>query len=241
MQQISYTLKTSQCLTLVSYPSWFEHLPAIRFALNTARYETTGCTAAYLTFSRELCTTDDVTNDFRATIISCENLIPQITPYLKELADIWLLPEAHQDSRKKYADQKKRDSKPYNIGDQVWVSKQITSGMDHPLGVYHVSALSPVIGRQGSVGVKELRRQGRPRNETLEDHNQPASSSGRSSRLGRATVTDPPQPVATCPSLSQMTEKKEVAPARGNERIEWRMMTNTFIIRQFSLLGSLYN
>ncbi|GFT66853.1 integrase catalytic domain-containing protein [Trichonephila clavipes] len=52
-----------------------------------AKCDTTGKTAAYLQFGREMRTIDDVTNDFQA-IIDDENLVPEITLYLKRLARI---------------------------------------------------------------------------------------------------------------------------------------------------------
>ncbi|GBM26817.1 Transposon Ty3-I Gag-Pol polyprotein [Araneus ventricosus] len=45
------------------HDSWCKKLPSIRFAMNTARCSSTGQTAAYLTFGRELRTVDEVQND----------------------------------------------------------------------------------------------------------------------------------------------------------------------------------
>ncbi|GBL79856.1 Transposon Tf2-6 polyprotein [Araneus ventricosus] len=64
------------------HDSWEEKLPMIRFALNTAKCETTNHTAAFLQFGRELRTTDDVTHDLRA-LIDNDNFVDEITPYLK--------------------------------------------------------------------------------------------------------------------------------------------------------------
>ncbi|GBM00599.1 Retrovirus-related Pol polyprotein from transposon 17.6 [Araneus ventricosus] len=50
------------------HDTWEEKLPMIRFALNTAKCETTNHTAACLQLGRELRTTDDVTHDLRALI-----------------------------------------------------------------------------------------------------------------------------------------------------------------------------
>ncbi|GFT53111.1 uncharacterized protein TNCV_4232431 [Trichonephila clavipes] len=47
---------------------WSEKLPFIRFALNTAKCETTGQTAAYLNFGRELRTQSEVVNGIRVVI-----------------------------------------------------------------------------------------------------------------------------------------------------------------------------
>ncbi|GFW59889.1 hypothetical protein TNCV_4699351 [Trichonephila clavipes] len=61
---------------------WIEKLPAIRFALNTSKCESTDNTAAYLTFARELRTLDQVNTDLRS-IIHNDNFVPEFTPYLK--------------------------------------------------------------------------------------------------------------------------------------------------------------
>ncbi|GFX90566.1 protein NYNRIN [Trichonephila clavipes] len=69
------------------HDEWEGKLSSIPFALNSAKCDTTGKTAANLQFGREMRTIDDVTNDFRA-IIDNENFVPEITPYLKRLAKI---------------------------------------------------------------------------------------------------------------------------------------------------------
>jgi hypothetical protein len=150
MQQVCYLLDIDQVLTPVYHPRanpverknrdlkprlailvkgnhtiWSEKLPTIRFALNTARCDTTGETAAFLMFGRELRTTDDVTRDLRA-IISNDNFVPEITPYLKRFtnymkqlkSDI----ELKQDKNKFYADKRIRKSPQFKAGDQVWVN-----------------------------------------------------------------------------------------------------------------------
>ncbi|GFU48431.1 transposon Tf2-9 polyprotein [Trichonephila clavipes] len=61
---------------------WTEKLPAIRFALNTSKCESTDHTAAYLTFARELRTLDQVNTDLRS-VIHNDNFVPEFTPYLK--------------------------------------------------------------------------------------------------------------------------------------------------------------
>ncbi|GFT30634.1 retrovirus-related Pol polyprotein from transposon 412 [Trichonephila clavipes] len=53
---------------------WTEKLPAIRFALNTSKCESTDHTAAYLTFARELRTL--IYGPSSITIILCLNLHP---------------------------------------------------------------------------------------------------------------------------------------------------------------------
>ncbi|GFW17412.1 transposon Tf2-9 polyprotein [Trichonephila clavipes] len=61
---------------------WIEKLPAIRFALNTSKCESTHHTAAYLTFARELRTLDQVNTDLRS-VIHNDNFVPEFTPCLK--------------------------------------------------------------------------------------------------------------------------------------------------------------
>ncbi|GBM18747.1 hypothetical protein AVEN_44306-1 [Araneus ventricosus] len=112
MQQLCYVLNINQSLIPVYHPQanpverknrdlkprlammvgnnhtlWNEQLPAIRFAMNTAKCETTGCTAAYLNFARELRTLDDVTTDLRS-VIHNDNFVPEFTPYLNVLRGI---------------------------------------------------------------------------------------------------------------------------------------------------------
>ncbi|GFS87162.1 pro-Pol polyprotein [Trichonephila clavipes] len=88
---------------------WSEKLPFIRFALNTAKCETTGQTATFLNFGRELRTPSEVVNDIRV-VIQNDNFVPEITPYLKKFAkfstQIREVVEEQQDSRKFYADKK---------------------------------------------------------------------------------------------------------------------------------------
>ncbi|GFU75032.1 transposon Tf2-6 polyprotein [Trichonephila clavipes] len=106
-----------------------EKLPFIRFALNTAKCETTGQTAAFLIFGRELCTPSEVVNDIRV-IIQNDNFVPEITPYLKKFAkfstQIREVVEEQQDSRKFYADKKRKAASTYQPGEHVFVAS-------HPL------------------------------------------------------------------------------------------------------------
>ncbi|GFV99977.1 transposon Tf2-8 polyprotein [Trichonephila clavipes] len=100
MQQICYLLKIHQSLIPVYHPQanpverknrdlkprlailvqdkhdcWSEKLPFIRFALNTAKCKTTGQTAAFLNFGRELRTPSEVVNDIRV-VIQNDNFVP---------------------------------------------------------------------------------------------------------------------------------------------------------------------
>lgn len=58
----------------INHTNWPNQLATIRFAMNTARNQSTGYSPAYLTFGRKLRTIDDVRNDLRA-IIRNENFI----------------------------------------------------------------------------------------------------------------------------------------------------------------------
>ncbi|GFU01812.1 hypothetical protein TNCV_1523181 [Trichonephila clavipes] len=136
MQQICYLLNIHQSLIPVYHPQanpverknrdlkprlailvqdkhdcWSEKLPFIRFALNTAKCETTGQTAAFLNFGRELRTPTEVVNDIRV-VIQNDNFVPEITPYLKKFTkfstQIREVFEEQQDSRKLYADKKRK-------------------------------------------------------------------------------------------------------------------------------------
>ncbi|GFX53387.1 pro-Pol polyprotein [Trichonephila clavipes] len=138
---------------------WIEKLPAIRFALNTAKCESTDHTTAYLTFAREL----------RNSGQRFERYVPQIKENI----------EMSQDRQKIYADKSRRLCPNYKVNDLVCVKKlhplsktsQNRSAKlmpnrdgpyivlfqrspstfvvascdkpDAPLGVYHTSALTP--------------------------------------------------------------------------------------------------
>ncbi|GFW71615.1 integrase catalytic domain-containing protein [Trichonephila clavipes] len=154
MQQICYLLNIHQSLIPVYHPQanpverknrdlkprlailvqdkhdcWSEKLPFIRFALNTAKCETTGQTAAFLNFGRELRTPSEVVNDIRV-VIQNDNFVPEITPYLKNFpkfsTQIRAVIEEQQDSRKFYADKKRKAAPTYQPGEHVFVAS-------HPL------------------------------------------------------------------------------------------------------------
>ncbi|GFW67994.1 integrase catalytic domain-containing protein [Trichonephila clavipes] len=107
---------------------WSEKLPFIRFALNTAKCETTVQTVAFLDFGSELRTPSEVVNDIRIFIPN-DNFVPEITPYLKKFAkfstQIREVVE-EQDSRKFYADKKRKAAPTYQPGEHVFVAS-------HPL------------------------------------------------------------------------------------------------------------
>ncbi|KAJ8970959.1 hypothetical protein NQ317_000645 [Molorchus minor] len=175
------------------HTTWAEKLPAIRFAMNTSWCETTGQTAAYLTFDRELRTLDDITHDLTSIV---ENFVPQITPYLEKMS------HAH-----------KRDTAPFAVGNRVWVTHTLHSAdkgittkfhpkrdgpyeilqvvspvsfqvcnpteSNIPLGIYHMSALSPVEGQVNEKPVVEIKRRGRPPKKKTLPSNNNGPSSGR--------------------------------------------------------------
>lgn len=112
------------------HTKWPEHLPAIRFAMNTARCASTKYSAAYLSFGRELRTPDDVEHDLRI-IVQHENFVPEITPHLLKLADTLKSSKENieqiQDRNRKYTDAKRRPDPGYQPGDKVWVTTHILS------------------------------------------------------------------------------------------------------------------
>lgn len=150
MQKVTYCLNIQNVLTPVFHPQanpverknrdlkpqlailvgndhtkWPEKLPVIRFAMNTANNQSTGYTAAYLTFGRELRTTDDVSHDLREVVTS-ENFIAEISPKLLLIADTLKqareTTEATQARNQAYTDRKRRADPGYKPGDKVWVA-----------------------------------------------------------------------------------------------------------------------
>lgn len=113
-----------------AHTTWDLNLASIRFAMNSSKCATTGYSAAYLTFGRELRTPFEVQNDLRA-IVRAENFVPQITPHLVRLADSLTLAreaeEQMQDKNKLYADMKRCPQKEINVGDKVLVATHILS------------------------------------------------------------------------------------------------------------------
>ncbi|XP_061393470.1 protein still life, isoforms C/SIF type 2-like, partial [Musca vetustissima] len=112
------------------HTSWDLNLSSIRFAMNTSKCSTTGYSAAYLTFGRELRSPCEVQNDLRA-IVTAENFVPQITPHLLRLADALKIAkeseERMQDRNKLYADLKRLPQKEIKVGDKVLISTHIIS------------------------------------------------------------------------------------------------------------------
>lgn len=52
--------------------------------MNSANCQSTGFSAAYLNFARELRSPDEVVNDLRP-VVQSDNFFPEITPYLKQV------------------------------------------------------------------------------------------------------------------------------------------------------------
>ncbi|XP_053973168.1 uncharacterized protein LOC128873557 [Hylaeus volcanicus] len=154
MQQVAHCLGIQQTFTPVYHPeanpverknrdlkvqleiyvrgdhaAWDEQLPAIRFAMNSAKCESTGYSAVYLTFGRELRTPDDTNRDLRQ-IVEEENFLPEVTPKLLALADTLRVAHQTQEERqirwKQYADQRRREG-VYQPGDLVWVNTHTIS------------------------------------------------------------------------------------------------------------------
>ncbi|GFS51039.1 retrovirus-related Pol polyprotein from transposon 412 [Trichonephila clavipes] len=199
MQQLCFVLDINQSLIPVYHPQanpverknrdlkprlammvgnnhtlWIEKLPAIRFALNTSKCESTDHTAAYLTFTRELRTLDQVNTDLRS-VIHNDNFVPEFTPYLKRfegyMSQIKENIEMSQDHQKTYADKSRRPSPNYNVNDLRSPTTFVVASCDkpdEPLGVYHTSALTPFLnGTETQSLVVPLKKRGRPRKQPL--------------------------------------------------------------------------
>ncbi|GBN01032.1 hypothetical protein AVEN_26890-1 [Araneus ventricosus] len=123
---------------------WNKQLPAIRFVINNAKCETTGFTADYLNFVREIRTLDDVTTDLRY-VIHNDNFVPEFTPYLKRLernmSQIKENIEKSQDRRKAYADKSRKSSPNFKPDDLVWVKL-------HPLSKANQSRSAKLMPRK---------------------------------------------------------------------------------------------
>ncbi|GBN61176.1 Transposon Tf2-8 polyprotein [Araneus ventricosus] len=113
--------------------SWSEKLPLIRFALNTAKCQTTGQTASFLHFGRELRRVDDVMHDLRA-VIENDNFVAEITPYVKKFSQFMAqakeVVEQQQDKRKQYADKRRHDTPQFHPGDKIYVTSHPVSSAD---------------------------------------------------------------------------------------------------------------
>lgn len=112
------------------HTAWKEKLPAIRFAMNTAKNQSTGYTAAYLTFGRELRAPEEIQHDLRE-IVHSENFIPEISPQLLRLANTLQEAkentEAMQNRNRTQFDPKRRADPGYNPGDKVLVTTHAQS------------------------------------------------------------------------------------------------------------------
>ncbi|GBL91393.1 hypothetical protein AVEN_199233-1 [Araneus ventricosus] len=93
--------------------------------MNTAKCSSTGQTAAFLTFGRELLAVYEVQNDLRSVILK-DTFVPEINPYLKRfskfMAEAKEVAEIQQDLRKKCGDRKRRKVPNYFPGDRVFVT-----------------------------------------------------------------------------------------------------------------------
>ncbi|GBM23079.1 hypothetical protein AVEN_219950-1 [Araneus ventricosus] len=93
--------------------------------MNTDKCSSTGQTAAFLTFGRELRTVDEVQNDLRSVILK-DTFIPEITSYLKRLskfmAEAEEVAELQQDLRMDCGDRKRQKAPNYFPGERVFVT-----------------------------------------------------------------------------------------------------------------------
>lgn len=107
-----------------NHPTWVDNIAAVRFAMNTAKCSSTGYSAAYLTFGRELRTPDDIEHDVRQ-IICNENFVPEITPKLLSFIDTLRaareVTEKTQQNNQNATDKKRREDPGFTTGDKVWI------------------------------------------------------------------------------------------------------------------------
>lgn len=178
MQQVAYFLEIQQSFTPFYHPEsnpverknrdlktqlailvqerhreWPEHLPAIRFAMNSTRCSSTGYSAAYLTFGRELRSPNDVKHDLRH-IAETDTFLPAITPYLKRftntLREAREMIEKTQDERKIQSDRSRRSAEQFTVGDRVLVKSHILSSAEKGLN----AKLAPK--RDGPYNIKRV-------------------------------------------------------------------------------------
>ncbi|GFS48917.1 integrase catalytic domain-containing protein [Trichonephila clavipes] len=213
MQQICYILSTHQSLILVYHPQanpverknrdlkpqlailiqdkhdcWSEKLPFVRFALNTAKCKTSGHTAAFLNFGREIRTPSEVVNDIQV-VIQNDNFVPEITPYLKKFAKFFtqireVVEEQQYTSHPLSNAAQGRSAKliPRRDGPYVILTQRSPSSCKiaslynpgEPLGVHHASALTPCNNDRVKLLIP-FRKRGRP----PKVPQTPGSSSGR--------------------------------------------------------------
>lgn len=109
------------------HDTWDIHLPAIRFAMNSAVTSSTGYSPAYLTFGREIRAPADVIADMRS-IVESENVVTSLTPYLRRISRVLFdareVHEKVQATQKRYADEGRRPAPDYSPGDLVLLKTQ---------------------------------------------------------------------------------------------------------------------
>lgn len=137
MQQLTYCLNIQHVLSPVYHPEpniverknrdlktqiaimvrenhnkWPETLAAIRFSMNSS----TGFSAAYLAFGREMRTTYEATHNL-SEILQSENFASEIIPHLQTLARVMAIAkdntEKTQDDNRERANQKRRPDPQY--------------------------------------------------------------------------------------------------------------------------------
>lgn len=155
MQQVTYCLGIQQQLTPLYHPeanpverknrdlkcqlsimvqenhaNWDICLPAIRFAMNSSKCQSTGYSASFLTFGREMRTLDDVQHDVKS-IVETENVINELSKYLKTMVNFLgnakELEMKAQDKNKIYMDKRRRPHENFDVGTKVLVNTHVLS------------------------------------------------------------------------------------------------------------------
>ncbi|GFV16196.1 pro-Pol polyprotein [Trichonephila clavipes] len=158
MQQLCFVLDINQSLIPVYHPQanpverknrdlkprlammvgnnhtlWIEKLPAIRFALNTSKCESTDHTAAYLTFARELRTLDQVNTDLRSVIHNDKSRRPSPNYKVNDLVWVKLHPLSKASQNRSAKLMPMRDG-PYIVLSQRSPTTFVVASCDKPLG-----------------------------------------------------------------------------------------------------------
>lgn len=101
--------------------------------MNSAKCQTTGHSASFLNFAREMRSPGEVASDLRS-ISETDNFVPEVIPYLlrigSTLTEARSINEKCQDRQKKYADMRRKVSPDFDVGDKVLVTLHTKSSQE---------------------------------------------------------------------------------------------------------------